>query len=71
MEASIHSLSLQGGPMSPDEILKFEENPNLEKIITVRHLDDAGKDPNLETSDFWYFAPLVQRMVEEKNATVE
>ena len=48
-----------------------EENPNLEKIITVRHLDDAGKDPNLETSDFWYFAPLVQRMVEEKNATVE
>jgi predicted HD phosphohydrolase len=70
-EASIHSLSLQGGPMSLDEILKFEENPNLEKIITVRHLDDAGKDPNLETSDFWYFAPLVQRMVEEKNATVE
>ena len=38
----------------------------LEKIITVRHLDDAGKDPNLETSDFWYFAPLVQRVVEEK-----
>ena len=29
--------------MSPDEILKFEENPNLEKIITVRHLDDAAK----------------------------
>ena len=57
--------------MSPDEILKFEENPNLEKIITVRHLDDAGKDPNLETSDFWYFAPLVQRMVEDKNATIE
>jgi len=65
-EASIHSLSLQGGPMSSDEISKFEENPNLEKIITVRHLDDAGKDPNLETPDFWYFAPKVQNMVKQE-----
>ena len=64
-EASIHSLSLQGGPMSSDEISKFEENPNLEKIITVRHLDDAGKDPNLETPDFWHFAPKVQSMVKQ------
>tara|TARA_B100001109_G_C18848417_1_gene468018 strand:+ start:1245 stop:1835 length:591 start_codon:yes stop_codon:yes gene_type:complete len=65
-EASLHSLSLQGGPMSSDEISKFEENPNLEKIITVRHLDDAGKDPNLETPDFWHFAPKVQSMIEQK-----
>jgi len=65
-EASLHSLSLQGGPMSSDEISKFEENPNLEKIITVRHLDDAGKDPNLETPDFWHFAPKVQSMVKQK-----
>ncbi len=67
-EASVHSLSLQGGPMSPDEVAAFEKNPNLEKIVAVRYLDDAGKDPDMETPDFWHFAPMVQRMVDRHAA---
>ena len=62
-EASVHSLNLQGGPMQPDEVAAFESNPNLEKIVAVRYLDDAGKHPQMETPDFWHFAPMVQRMV--------
>jgi [1-hydroxy-2-(trimethylamino)ethyl]phosphonate dioxygenase len=62
-EASVHSLNLQGGPMQPDEVAVFESNPNLEKIVAVRYLDDAGKHPQMETPDFWHFAPMVQRMV--------
>ena len=63
-EASLHSLNLQGGPMSPDEVEDFEKNPNLKKIVQVRYLDEAGKRPDMETPDFWHFAPMVQRIVD-------
>lgn len=63
-EASVHSLMLQGGPMSPEEVAEFETNPNLEKIVAVRYLDDAGKHPDMETPRFAHFAPMVQRVVD-------
>ena len=62
-EASIHSLHLQGGPLNHMEVVEFEKNPNLDQIIAVRYLDDAGKRAGMETPDYWYFAPMVQRMV--------
>jgi len=63
-EASVHSLNLQGGPMNAEEVAEFEKNPNLKKIIQVRYLDEAGKQPDMETPDFWHFAPMVQRIVD-------
>ena len=63
-EASVHSLKLQGGPMNEDEVKAFEENPNLEKIVQVRYLDEAAKDPEMETPDYWHYAPMVQRIVD-------
>lgn len=63
--ASIHSLNLQGGPMSDEEVTEFEKNPNLENIIQVRYLDDAGKSAQMNTPDFWHFAPMVQRIVDQ------
>lgn len=63
-EASVHSLMLQGGPMDDAEVAAFKTNPNLKQIIAVRYLDDAGKRDDLETPDFWHFAPMVQRMVD-------
>lgn len=63
-EASIHSLNLQGGPMTKEEVADFEKNPNLKQIIQVRYLDEAGKEPEMETPDFWHFAPMVQRIVD-------
>lgn len=63
-EASVHSLNLQGGPMTADEVAAFEQNPNLPKIIQVRYLDEAGKSPDMITPDFWHFAPIVQRVVD-------
>ncbi len=67
-EASIHSLGLQGGPMTPQEVATFEQNPNLDQIVAVRYLDDAGKRPDMVTPDYWHFAPMVQRMVDRKSA---
>lgn len=63
-EASVHSLSLQGGPMSGAEVAAFEANPNLQKIVAVRYLDDAGKHPDMQTPRFGHFAPMVQRVVD-------
>lgn len=63
-EASVHSLNLQGGPMSDAEIAEFEQLPNLADIVTVRYLDDAGKRPDMQTPGFAHFAPMVQRVVD-------
>lgn len=62
--ASIHSLKLQGGPMSPDEVKEFERNPNVNEIVRVRHLDDAGKIADMRTPGFAHYAPMVQRIVD-------
>ncbi len=62
--ASVHSLNLQGGPMSAEEVAEFEHNPNLEEIVQVRYLDDAGKHADMETPGFSHFAPMVQRVVD-------
>ena len=50
--------------MDADEVTAFEANPNLEAIIAVRYLDEAGKRPDMQTPDFAHFAPMVQRMVD-------
>lgn len=63
-EASIHSLNLQGGAMSAEEVAEFEKNPNLKEIIQVRYLDEAGKHADMETPPFAHFAPMVQRIVD-------
>ncbi|MDA0240666.1 MAG: HD domain-containing protein [Proteobacteria bacterium] len=63
-EASVHSLNLQGGPMTVDEAAEFERNPNLKEIVQVRYLDDAGKRDDMVTPEFCYFAPRVQRIVD-------
>lgn len=69
-EASVHSLNLQGGPMSDAEVEEFSKNPNLSKIIQVRYLDEAGKRADMETPDYWHFAPMVQRLVDRHCASV-
>jgi [1-hydroxy-2-(trimethylamino)ethyl]phosphonate dioxygenase len=62
--ASIHSLNLQGGPMSAEEVAEFEKNPNLKEIVKVRYYDEAGKRDDLETKPFSHYAPMVQRIVD-------
>ena len=70
-DASVHSLNLQGGPMSDQEVKEFEANPNLKDIVSVRYLDDAGKEPDMETPGFDHFAPMVQRVVDAYCAGLE
>ena len=62
--ASVHTLSLQGGPMHPAEVAAFEHNPYLRDIIKVRVYDEAGKHAGLATPPFAYYATMVQRVVD-------
>ena len=63
-EASIHSLNLQGGPMTDAEAEAFAENTNLKDILRVRVWDEEGKDPAKVTPGFDHYAPLLQRVVD-------
>jgi predicted HD phosphohydrolase len=33
--------------MFPQEVAEFERNPNLDDILQVRFLDEAGKEPDM------------------------
>ena len=62
--ASVHTLGLQGGPMSEEEVVELAQNPNLDAILQVRRWDEAGKDPDMQTPPFAHYAPLLQRVVD-------
>ncbi len=45
--ASTHSLKLQGGPMTKDEVKRFESMPGFADAISLRQWDDTGKNEEL------------------------
>ena len=66
--ASVHTLSLQGGPMSESETRAFAKNPHLDAIVQVRLWDDRGKVPGHATPPFGHYAPMLQRVVDRHAA---
>ena len=46
--ASKQSLALQGGPMTPAEVERFESNPHHRAAVRLRRWDDESKVPGLE-----------------------
>ncbi len=58
--ASVHSLSLQGGPMSPDEITAFEQHTHYKAAVQVRIYDDLAKDADLKTPPLAHFMRYVE-----------
>ena len=53
--ASVHTLELQGGPMSARRKSPNSRQPEPERDHQVRYLDEAGKRPDMETPDFHPF----------------
>ncbi len=64
--ASVHTLRLQGGPMSESETAKFANNPELEFLLQVRIWDEEAKIPGKKTRSFAYYAPLLESLVDTK-----
>ncbi len=62
--ASVHSLSLQGGPMSPPEVAAFESNPFHGDAVKVRKWDDGGKIADGQTKSFNDYTAMLQGIVD-------
>ena len=61
--ASVHTLSLQGGPMSAEEVAEFRRNPFHEAAVRVRIWDEGGKVANMKTRAFRDYVLLLERVV--------
>ena len=61
--ASVHTLELQGGPMSEDEIKAFESMPEHRNAVSLRRWDEYGKDPGLDVPSFAHYRELLASLV--------
>ncbi len=62
-EDSVVSLKLQGGLMSADEVKAFEANPHAQAAVRLRKLDEAAKDPHMQTPPVAHFMRYVDAML--------
>jgi phosphonate degradation associated HDIG domain protein len=60
--ASVHTLKLQGGPLSASELAQFEAQSFWREALRVRHWDDQGKVAGLKTLALSDYAPLIERL---------
>ncbi|MBI1913424.1 MAG: HD domain-containing protein [Planctomycetes bacterium] len=58
--ASRRSLRLQGGPFSPDEVRRFEQEPFWQAAVALRRWDDAAKVPGLVVPGLEHYRPLLE-----------
>ncbi len=49
---SVHSLELQGGPMVPEEVERFEALPGAEAAARLRRWDEGAKVPGIDAGEF-------------------
>jgi phosphonate degradation associated HDIG domain protein len=61
--ASRRSLRLQGGPMSPDEVRRFEQEPWFRSAVAVRRWDDAAKVPGLVVPGLDHYRPRLEAVL--------
>lgn len=64
--ASVRSLVLQGGPMSPDECRDFESQPHVQDALRLRRWDDAAKDPTRRAPPLDYYLALLAEVVQPR-----
>ncbi len=58
--ASVHTLALQGGPMSAAEIAVFEAEPYFREAVMLRRWDDQGKVAGLDIPSLESYRSLVE-----------
>jgi phosphonate degradation associated HDIG domain protein len=57
--ASVHSLRLQGGPMSPLELQQFEALPFAAEALALRRWDDRAKLPGKPTPPLPHYLTMI------------
>jgi phosphonate degradation associated HDIG domain protein len=61
-DASVTTLSLQGGIMSAAEVKAFEAQPFAQDAVCLRLWDDKAKVPNLKTSELVSYRELMDQL---------
>ena len=59
-QASVHTLKLQGGPMSQDEVAAFGTERFFRDAVRVRQWDDRGKVAGLTTPTLTEYRQLIE-----------
>jgi phosphonate degradation associated HDIG domain protein len=62
-EASVYTLSVQGGLMTDAEAREFEHEPHAADAIAVRRWDDQAKDPSADVPDFDHYRRLLASLL--------
>ncbi len=60
--ASVHTLGLQGGPMTAHEITLFEKEPYHRQAVRVRRWDDQGKVAGLKTAGLDDYRQMIESL---------
>lgn len=60
---SIESLALQGGPLSTDEVRRFEELLFWQDAVTLRRIDELAKDPEGPMPPFASFRQEIEHFL--------
>ncbi len=58
--ASVHTLRLQGGPMTAEEAARFEGEPHYRAAVRVRRWDDQGKVAGLVTPPLESYRSMIE-----------
>ncbi|HEV7613422.1 MAG TPA: HD domain-containing protein [Steroidobacteraceae bacterium] len=61
--ASVITLKLQGGPMAPNEVARFETERFYKDAVRVRQWDDQGKVGGLKTPGLGDYRVLIESLV--------
>ena len=64
--ASRATLIAQGGLLSEEECLRFEQHPGFEDAVALRTWDDVGKVEGLEVGSLRMWEPLVRALAETR-----
>lgn len=66
-EASVHTLKLQGGPMSGEETRRFESERYFREAVRVRLWDDQGKVAGLKVAPLEDYLDMLEAAVRRRD----
>ncbi|MEM9033491.1 MAG: HD domain-containing protein [Actinomycetota bacterium] len=66
---SVHSLELQGGPMTSEEVERFEALPGAEAAARLRRWDEGAKVPGVEAGELADHRELLMDLARERVTT--
>ncbi len=66
-EASLLSLTVQGGPMSHDEVARFRAEPFFAAAVQLRRFDDWGKRTGCPVAPLDSYRPTIEAVIRKEN----